>query len=113
MSSKTMKSYFYTSSLETKLPHEFVYSENPKYIIVIHCRAIYADSMVGDIKMHASFIERNRYDNGFCIFTNTILTKYKKYEIKRRDPSFTLNFTDMNGQSIDPQSFTLELLLVY
>ncbi len=107
------KTYFYTNTLETTLPNEFIYSRNPKYIQVIHCRCIFNEYMVGDIELHTNLIQRNDYFDGFVCFTNTVLTKYKKYEFTGTKPTFKVWFTDMEGNSVDVQRFKLELLLVY
>ena len=76
-----VKTYFYTSTEETKLPDEFLVSKNVKYIHVLHCRCVYNEGLAGDIELHASFIQRHDYRDSFVCYTNTILTKYKKYEV--------------------------------
>ena len=63
--------------------------------------------------MHASFIQRNDYFNGFVCYTNTVLTKYKKYELTRPKPIFKIRFTDMDGNEVEVQNFKLELMLEY
>ncbi len=110
-----VKTYFYTNELTTTLPNAFVYSKNPRFIEVIHCRAKYKDYLVGDIKMHSTFIQRDGYMDNFVMFINTILTKYKKYEYTGTKSTFTLNFTDMNGNDVsdDIDEFVLEMLLIY
>ena len=50
-----VKTYFYTSTEETKLPDEFLVSKNVKYIHVLHCRCVYNEGLAGDIELHASF----------------------------------------------------------
>lgn len=107
------KTYFITNTLETKFPDEFIYSRNPKYIQVIHCRCIYNDYMVGDVELHTNFIQRNDYFDGFVCYTNTILTKYKKYEYTGTKPNFKIWFTDMDGNEVSVQNFKLDLLLIY
>ena len=127
-----VKTYFYTSTTETKLPDEFLVSKNPKFIHVIHCRCRYNEHLVGDkfihvihcrcrynehlvgdIELHASFIQRHEYRDSFVCYTNTILTKYKKYEVVRPKPTFKVWFSDMNGEKVDVQNFNLELMLEY
>ncbi len=107
------KTYFYTDSLTTKLPDEFIYSRNPKSIQVIHCRCIFNEYLVGDMELHASFIQRNAYFDSFVCYTNTVLTKYKKYEYSGSQPNFTVWFTNMDGTKVTPTNFKLELLLTY
>lgn len=94
---ETTKTYFYISGsgnspskvYERKFPHQFITSNNPKFIHVIHCRCLFANSLVGD-GMHCNFIERDNYLDSFVCFTNTILTKYKKYEITRPKDTFKI-----------------------
>ncbi len=107
------KTYFYTNTMTTKLPDAFVFSRNPRFIHVLHCRCIYGDHLVGDIEMHTNFIQRDDYFDAFCIYTNTILTKYKKYEYCGSKQTFDIWFTDMDGQPVDVSKFKLELLLEY
>ena len=107
------KTYFYTSTRETKLPDEFLTSPNRKFIHVMHCRCVYNEHLVGDSELHASFIQRHDYRDSFVCYTNTILTKYKKYEVNRPRPTFRVWFTDMNGNEVDIQTFNLELMLEY
>ena len=107
------KTYFYTNTLETTLPDEFINSKNQKFIHVIHCRCKYNDYLVGDIKLHASFIQRHDYMDSFVCFTNTILTKYKKDEVTRPKSTFTIWFSDMDGNTVGVQNFILELMLEY
>ena len=107
------KTYFCTSKKENRFPPEFVDSQNPRYIIVQQCKAKFDDYLVSDVSMHASFIERDHYEDYFCLFTNENRTKYKKYEYKSRKPDFTIWFKEMNGKAIEPQYFMLELLLIY
>ena len=110
---KPIKTYFYTSTEETKLPDDFLVSKNVKYIHVLHCRCVYNEGLAGDIELHASFIQRHDYRDSFVCYTNTILTKYKKYEVVRPRPTFKVWFTNMNGEKVDVQNFNLELMLEY
>ena len=117
----TVKTYFYVQGAgnspskyyERKFPHEFTSSNNPKFIHVIHCRCLFSNAMVGDVMLHCSFIERDNYLDSFVCFTNTILTKYKKYEITKPKDTFRIWFTDLIGNLINVQQFVLELLLEY
>ena len=108
-----VKTYFYTNTAETKLPDEFLTSKKPKYIHVLHCRCVYGDCLVGDVELHASFIQRNDYFDSFVCYTNTILTKYKKYQVTNPRPTFKVWFTDMEGKKVDVQRFKLEMMLEY
>ena len=115
------KTYFYVQGAgdspskyyERKWPHEFMFSKNPKYIHVIHCRCIFSNALVGDFMLHASFVERDNYLDSFICFTNTVLCKYKKYEVNHVKDHFRIWFTDLNGNLINVQQFVLELMLEY
>lgn len=107
------KTYFCTSQKNNRFPSEFIQSKNPRYIIVQQCKAKYNGFLVADIEMHASFIERDHYEDYFCIFTNENRTKYKKYSYMSSRQDFELWFTDMQNNIIEPDSFLLELLLIY
>ena len=71
------------------------------------------EGLAGDIELHASFIQRHDFRDSFVCYTNTILTKYKKYEVVRPKPTFKVWFTNMNGEKVDVQNFNLELMLEY
>jgi hypothetical protein len=57
--------------------------------------------MVGDIQVHIDFIERNHDLDYFACFSNTQLTKYKKWEVKSPKATFKVWFTNMNGEPIE------------
>ncbi len=108
-----VKTYFIVDKYENQFPWQFTATLKPKFIHVQHCRCIYKDSLVGDVQLHASFVLRDAYLNGFVCYTNTILTKYKKYEYTSSISNFNVWFTDMDGKPIDVQNFTLEMMLEY
>jgi hypothetical protein len=109
------KTYMVINELKTRFPIDFLSSHNRRFVIVQNCRCLYKGLMVGDIELHADFIERDRYLNSFCCFTNTILTKYKKWEVVNPRQFLNLWFTDMKGADITASvdSFVLELMLVF
>jgi hypothetical protein len=136
----SQKTYLITNTTNTTFPHEFYMSRNPRYILFQNCRCVYRNStgndyVTSDIQVHADWIERDAYLNHFAGFANTILTKYKKWQVRIPRQSFNIWFTDMNGKKIpvlsdmelvngtfgqlvepDPpyiSSFVLELLLIY
>lgn len=112
---RVTKTYFYSSEKHNKFPCEFIQSKNPKIIKVISCKLIYNKYLVGDVKVHASFIERDHYDDYFCVMANDPVSYVKKYDYTSLKQDFEIWFTDMEGVKIDPDkvSFILELLLVY
>ena len=60
----------WTNTLETNFPPEFVASKNKRYIINEQCKAIYNDTLIGDVIMHADFIERYHYCDYSACFIN-------------------------------------------
>lgn len=125
MDKEVSKRYLVTKSLETNFPLDFITSKNKRWIVVQQCKALVEKDieingeikknayLIGDIEMHASFIERDNDCDSFCLYTNEIRTKYKKYEITSRKRSFKIWFTDMAGNPVDVSNFTLELLLIF
>ena len=109
----TTKTYFITSTTDNQFPPEFVISKNPKYIVVISCKAVYKDYMPGDIKVHASFIHRDHYDDYFCCMANYNNGYVKKYEYLSETQNFKIWFKNMNDKELKLDSFLLELLLIY
>ena len=67
---KGTKTYLWTNTLTTDFPPEFVGSKNNRYIVVEQCKAIYNNSLVGDVILHADFIERDHYCDYACCFVN-------------------------------------------
>jgi hypothetical protein len=99
------KTYLVTNTLETRFPAEFYNSQNKKWIVMQHCRVTYNNIndegyLVSDIMVHADFIERNHDLDYFACFSNTQLTKYKKWEVVTPRQSFRIWFTDMEGNPI-------------
>ena len=96
------KTYFHTNTLTSRFPIDFLQSKNDKYIEIKWCRALYNSKLVGDVMVHASFVQRDGYLDNFICFTNT--GDSQKYISK---------FTDMKGNKIDVDAFVLSLLLIY
>ena len=110
----TSKTYFWTNTKENILPAEFVASRNKKWIIVEECKAILNDTLIGDVIMHASFVQRDAYlDSSVCFVNEEANRDTAKYEIISYQPSFKIWFTDLFQKPIEPQAFTLRLLLIY
>ena len=112
---KPYKTYLHTNTFTTRFPIDFLQSKNEKIIQVKNCRALYNGKLVGDIMLHASFIQRDGYLDNFVCFTNTgDSQKYiAKYNYIGTHPDFNVWFTDMNGNIINVDSFVLSLLLIY
>ena len=110
----TTKTYFWTNQKHNKFPAEFVASKNKKWIVVEQCKATIKDSLVGDVIMHADFIQRDHYLDYSCCFVNEEPNRdTAKYEVVGYLPSFNIWFTDMQQKPVEVQAFTLRLLLIY
>jgi len=108
-----VKTYFHVDNANGRFPMEFNNSMQPKHIHVIHCRAIFKGYLVGDIQLYTSLVQWNGYMDDFVCFTNTVLTKYKKYTFSGNRSDFRIWFTSMTGQSDNVDNFVLELVLEY
>ena len=109
------KTYFHTNTEVSRFPIDFLGSKNEKIIQVKWCRALYNGKLVGDILVHADFVQRDPYLDHFICFTNTSDSqKYiAKYNYVGTKPEFRVWFTDMSGNNINVDSFVLSLLLCY
>ena len=109
------KTYLHTNTEITKFPIDFLQSLNEKTIEVKWCKALYNGKLVGDILVHASFVQRDAYLDHFICFTNTgDSQKYiSKYNYIGTKPEFKVWFTNMNGEEVKVDSFVLSLLLIY
>lgn len=108
------KTYFHTQSKEFTLPFEFVSSRNKKYIVVQYVGAIVKQFLVGDLMVHSDIVQRDGYCDDFIMLANKRQTKYRKYEYlgnSKRD--FKIWFTDLYGNSIEPEAFVMSCLLIY
>ena len=96
-----------------EFPHEFINSINPKWIVVRNCKALYRDTLVGDIELHADFIKRDHDCNYFVMFANELQVKPKKYEYLTNESTFNIWFEHIDGSVVAVDEFVLELLLMY
>ena len=111
----TYKTYYHSNTETSRFPIDFLQSKNDKIIQVKWCRALYNGKLVGDILVHADFVQRDAYLDHFICFTNTSDSqKYiAKYNYIGNKPEFKVWFTDMSGNKINVDSFVLSLLLCY
>ena len=108
------KTYFWTNQLNNEFPPDFMASKNKRFIVVEQCKALYSGILIGDIILHADFIERDHYLDYACCFVNEQPNRdTAKYEYKGYRKNFKLWFTDMNNNSINVDCFMLRLLLIY
>ena len=111
-----MKTYLWTNSFITPFPQDFLANKNKKFIVVEQCKATYKQALVGDVIMHASFIQRDHYMDYACCFINEEPNRdTAKYEVLSFQPSFKVWFTDLAGNNVndDINNFALRLLLIY
>ena len=108
------KTYLWTNTLQTDFPSEFVGSKNKRYIIIEQCKAIYNNTLIGDVIMHADFIERDHYCDYSACFVNEQPNKdTAKYEYNGYKKQFNIWFTDMALNEVSVDKFMLRLLLIY
>ena len=125
------KRYFVTSETGNKFPPEFINSRNrkyivvrnckvlfekaivDKYIVVRNCKVLFEKAIVDDVELHADFVKVDHHKNHFVNFVNDLKFDPCKYEYFGQYPYFTIWFTDMKGNLIEPEAFTLRLLLIY
>ena len=107
--------YFYATEEYTKFPDKFVFSNSPKKICVLNCRLIYGDNydMVGDVLLHSDLVQRDDELDGFICFANTIMPIPKNYEITGNKSIYRFWFNDMEGNTVIPKKFMVEMMLEY
>lgn len=107
------KTYFWTNQNENSFPPEFVASRNQKFIIVEECKATLRDVLVGDVILHADFINRDHYMDYACCFVNEVANRHSKYEYSNYKSTFKVWFTDLKGNAVEIEAFALRMLLIY
>ena len=108
------KTYYWTDKIDNEFPPDFIASKNKRYIIVEQVKALYNNKLIGDVLLHADFIERDHYLDYACCFVNEQPNKdTAKYEYKGYRKNFKLWFSDMKGNKVDVDAFILRLLLIY
>ena len=113
-SSQSEKTYYWTNTVDNTFPPEFMASKNKRFIVVEECKALLKDMLVGDVIMHADFIQRDHYLDYSCCFVNEEANRdTAKYEYNGYQNKFKLWFTDLEQHPVDIQAFTLRLLLIY
>ena len=108
------KTYLWTNTYNTQFPPEFIASRNNRYIIIEQCKAIYNDTLIGDIILHCDFIERDHFCDYSACFVNEEPNKdTAKYEYVGYKNSFNIWFSDMDLNRVQVDKFMLRLLLIY
>jgi hypothetical protein len=103
-----------TGILEVKLPVFFTNSiKLEKYIEVRHCKVIYKDALVNDVKLHSDIIKEHPFDDHFVCFTNEVLVKPRKYKWNSSEKTVRVWFTDIRNNPIELIDFHIDILLMY
>ena len=109
-----VRTYFITDTYDNKLPIEFIYSKNPKYIVFQYCRATCNGYLDGETEVHASFIQRDKYCDSLVWYANVVPPDdNRKYEFIGTKRDFRIWFTDVDGKEITPDNFKVFLKLIY
>ena len=107
------KRYLRTNTIKTRLPIEFLSSANDKYITVRYCKALFSageqDYLVGNIMVHADFVQRDADLDHFICFANEYPDKYiAKFKFVGMTPDvFTVWFSDMLGNKVEHLMYLL------
>jgi hypothetical protein len=100
--------------IEIKLPVFFTNSMSPhKYIEVRHCKVIYKDTLVNDIKFHSNIVNEDPFDDYFICFTNEVLVKPKKYQWYSSNKTINIWFTNMQNEPVDIIYYHVDILLMF
>jgi hypothetical protein len=93
------------------LPDAFLESPGPKWIHVMHVKALHNKSMPGDVKLHSSIVSLAPYDDSFACFCNEVLVKPKKFQYNSNTKTLSFWFKDMDGNEVIIDAFVIELML--
>ena len=97
-----------------EFPPEFTASRNPKWIVIEECKATMKNQLVGDVLLHSTFVQRDRYLDGAVCFVNEEANKdTAKYEYNSNIREFSIWFTDLHGELVDMDAFVFRSLLIY
>lgn len=109
-----VKTYYITKNYENEFPESFTNSLNKRYISFQYCRATCDGYLDGETEIHTSFIQRDEYCDSLVWYANlTPPDDNRKYEFIGTKRKFKIWFTDVNGNEIKPDNFTLFLKLEY
>ena len=93
------KTYYWTDKLVNEFPPDFIASKNKRYIIVEQVKALYNNKLIGDVLLHADFIERDHYLDYACCFVNEQPNKdTAKYEYKGYRKNFNTPYGAHRGR---------------
>ena len=125
MMTPTIKRYFTTDKLVTKLPFDFVHSKHPnRSVHVISC-TLFQDPDVNSkimkfyspqyATLHTNFIHVDKHLDSFCCFCNVFYPKRKKYQQFIAYDELIIWFKNYDKSPIDISKcyFVLELMLEF
>lgn len=96
------------------LPPEFINSREQKWIQVRQFKALKNKTLVGDIELHSDLIKRDYDCDHFVMYGNEQVPGLPmKYEYNSTDKDVNVWFTDMAGNEVIPDYFTIVMLLNY
>jgi hypothetical protein len=124
---KMVKRYFITDKLETKLPIEFIQSDNPRYISLIRCTFFYDHPNVEEeieqfstpqfISLHSNIVNVQKDLDSFVMYCNQNNRKAKKYQQFGRLETLRIWFKNYDMTPMDTSKnnihFIAEFLLEY
>ena len=93
------KTYLVTDTLITKLPVDFVFSTNKRYIEIQNCKVVdlVHNNAPNNVCMHINLLHDRQYLDNNVGFVNFIKTKYKRYEVKGNEEELIIWFTQERG----------------
>ena len=113
MSSERKRYWIIKNDKNARLPADFVSSTNRKWIEIRQCKAKFHDVLIGDVELHSDLIKRDHDCDYFVMYVNELPVKPKKYEYNTTERDVRFWFTEMDGNNIDVEYFTVECLLIY
>ena len=93
------KTYLVTDTLITKLPVDFVFSTNKRYIEIQNCKVVdlVHNNAPNNVCMHINLLHDRQYLDNNVGLVNFIKTKYKRYEVKGNEEELIIWFTQERG----------------
>lgn len=99
------------------LPPEFSNSQanrGERWIQVRQVKVMINKALVGDVELHSDLIKRDFDCDHFVMYSNEQVPGLPmKYEWNSLDQEINFWFTDMKGNRIQPENFTIVMLLCY
>ena len=96
------KTYLVTDTLITKLPVDFVFSTNKRYIEIQNCKVVdlVHNNAPNNVCMHINLLHDRQYLDNNVGLVNFIKTKYKRYEVKGNEEELIIWFTQQRDPPV-------------